>query len=202
VGSVSIGPVAVLQDVLLDMVESDNPSHTYDVTSKAVEDGANISDHMHERPTTLSISGYILGPDAMTRLSRIRQHQRGRRLVTYTNRVIHTNMAITNINTRHGSAEANGLYFTIQLKHVRRATPQQAQITSVPPSTASKASPAGNAGTKQPQQTPKQSNNKAADFRMADRASVYSGGGAGGGRGSGELTAADFRALDRASMSA
>ena len=198
----AIGPVAVLQDVLLDVVESDNPGRRYEVTSKAVEDGANISDHMHERPTTLSISGYILGSDALTRLSRIVSHQRGRRLVSYTNRVIHTNMAITSIKSRHSGTEANGLYFTIQLKHVRRATPQQAQITSVPPAAATKAAPAGNAGTQQPRQTPKQANNKAADFRIADRVSAYSGGGIGGGRGTGEIpmTAAGFRSIDRVSL--
>ena len=199
----SIGPVAVLQDVLLDVVESDNPSHSYEVTSKAVEEGVNIADHMHEKPITLSISGYILGSDALTRLSRIVRHQRGRRLVSYTNRVTHRNMAITNIESRHSGAEANGLYFTIQMKHVRVATPAQARITRVPPAVASKAAPAGNAGTKQLQKTPKQSNNKAADFRMIDRASVYGGGGSGGGRGTGEmptLTAADFRAIDRVSL--
>ena len=178
----AIGGIAVLQDVLLDLVESDNPNRSYDVTDKAVEDGANISDHMKERPTTLSISGYLLNPDAWARMARIIRYQETRRLVTYTNRVIHTNMAITDIKTRHGGDEANGLYFTIQLKHVRQATPATAIITSVAPSVATKAEPRRNAGTRQVQNTPKRANNKESDARLEHIKSITrSARGSGGG---------------------
>ena len=165
----AIGPVAVFEDVLLDVVESDNPVRSYDVTSKAVEDGVNISDHMHERPTTLSISGIIVGPDAEARLARIVQYQNSRRLISYTNRVIHTNMAITNISASHSGEVANGLSFRIQLKHVRRAKPRVAQITGVSPSVASKAKEGQNAGTQQMQHTSKQSNNKEADRKLKSK---------------------------------
>ncbi|MCL2617914.1 MAG: hypothetical protein FWD98_02550 [Defluviitaleaceae bacterium] len=163
----AIAPVAVLEDVLLDVVEADNPSRTYDVTDKAVEGGANISDHMHERPTTLTISGVIVGADASTRLSRIIRYQTNRQLVSYTNRVIHTNMAITNIDTNHGRKIANGLSFRIRMKHVRRAAPMFAEITGVPPSVATKAAHTQHAGTQQLAQTDKQANNKEADARLA-----------------------------------
>lgn len=174
-----IGGVAVLQDVLLDMVESDNPTRSYNVTDKAVEDGTNIADHMKEQPTTLSISGYLVNPNVWARMSRIIQYQKTRRLITYTNRVIHNNMAITNIKTRHDGEVANGLYFTIDLKHVRQARPTTVQITSVPPAVASRTQPQQNAGTRQVQQTPKQANNKESDKRLANIASGFHGGGLG-----------------------
>jgi len=183
---VAIGGIAVLEDVLLDMVKSDNPNRSYDVTSKAVENGSDISDHMKKRPTTLSISGIIVGEDAWARFSRIIQYQQNKQLITYTNRVIHTNMAITNINTIHGGDTANGLSFTIQLKHVRKATPSQAQIINVPQAVATKAQGTQNAGTQQPTQTAKQANNKASDERLKIIAQGFSGGGVGGGLGTGE----------------
>lgn len=184
----AIGGVAVLEDVLLDVVEADKPTRIYEVTSKAVEDGVNISDHMHERPITLSISGMILGPDAWTRLQRIIQYQQNRQLITYTNRVIHSGMAITSIDTNHGGDTANGVKLTIKMKHVRRARPQQVRVTSVPPAIASKAQGSQNAGTQQPQGTAKQFNNKESDTRIANIARGFSGGGTGGGGGGGELT--------------
>jgi hypothetical protein len=182
---VAIGGVAVLGDVLLDIVETDKPKRAYDVTSKAVEDGVNISDHMHERPTTLSISGMILGNDAWTRFQRIIRYQQNRQLITYTNRVIHSNMAITNIDTTHGGDTSNGLKFTIHMKHVRRARPQQAQITNVPPTVVSKAQVGQNAGTRQPEQTDKKAGDKISDARLAYLSNDFSGGGTGGGRGTG-----------------
>lgn len=183
----AIGGIAVLQDVLLDMVEADQPNRSYDVTSKAVEDGVNISDHMHERPITLSISGMILGHDAWTRFQRIIQYQRNRQLITYTNRVVHTNMAITNIDTNHGGDTANGLKFRIQMKHVRRARPQQAQITGISSVVASKTKTKQNAGTQQPKQTAKKANNKESDTRLAKKSNGFSGGGKGGGLGTGDI---------------
>jgi len=188
VDKLAIGGVAVLQDVLLDVVEADKPTRTFNVTNKAVEDGANISDHMKEQPTTLSISGLIAGSDAWTRLSRIIRYQRDKQLITYTNRVVHSNMAITKIDTNHGADTANGVEFTIQMRRVRRARPQQAHVTNVPPAVATKAQPGQNAGTQQAQATAKQSNNKESDAKLNNIASGFSGGGAGGGLGSGDMT--------------
>jgi len=182
-----VNPVAVLGDVLLDVVESDVPTHAYDVTEKAVEDRANISDHMKERPPLLSISGVIVGPDAWTRFMRIRQYQQNRELVTYANRVIYSNMAIANINTEHDAKHGNGMKFYIELKQLRRAAPQQVQITDVPPAVATGASWMRNGGTQQAQDTDKQADNKESDERLATISAGYYGGGRGGGRGSGEI---------------
>jgi len=181
-----IGGVAVLGDVLLSHVTSDNPSHVFQVTDKAVEDGQSIADHMKERPASLTISGTILGPDAWPRLARIRQYQTNRELVTYTNRTIYSSMAVTNVNTVHGGATANGLSFNITLRHVRRARPATVQLTSVPPAVATKAAVPQNAGTQQIRDTDKQSNNKNSDERLAAISSGFRGGGIGGGAG-GEL---------------
>ena len=163
----AINSVAVLGGVLLDVVEADKPTHAFDVTDKAVEDGSNISDHMHERPAILSITGVIVGADAWTRLSRIRQLQAGRQLVTYTNRTVYSDMAIVSINTEHGADIGNGCKFNIQLRSVRRATAQQVEM-AVPTPTATKATQPQNAGTQQVQPTSKQSNNKIADIQIGN----------------------------------
>jgi hypothetical protein len=173
-----IGGVAVLGEVLLSHVDADNPTHSFEVTDKAVEDGRSIADHMKERPPTLSISGTILGEDAWPRLARIRKYQTDKELVTYTNRTIYSGMAITNVDTSHSGATANGLRFNITLKHVRRAAPAVVELTAVPPALATKAAPTQNAGTRQPQSTSRQADDNARLLAVAD---TYRGGGAGGG---------------------
>ena len=176
----AIGGVAVLGYVLLSSVDSDNPTHTFDVTDKAVEDGQSIGDHMKEQPPTLSISGTLLGDDAWTKLARIRQYQHNRELITYTNRTVYSNMAVTSVSTVHDGSVANGLKFNITLRRVRRAALQTVQLTSVPRAVATKAQPQQNAGTQQPRQTAKQSNNKDSDIRLNFISLNYVGGGQGG----------------------
>ena len=162
----SVGGVAVLGSVLLDAVDPDNPNHTAVITSKPVEDGRDIADHMKLNPVELNITGVITGPDAWPRLARIRAYQDNSELVTYTNRVIYSNMAITGINTEHAADIAGGLRFTITMKHARTARPVRVQV-SLPAPAATKAAPAGNAGTQQVRPTGKTANNKAVDTRMA-----------------------------------
>jgi len=173
-----VSAVAVLGGVLLDAVESDNPTHAFDVTDKAVEGGASIADHMSEKPPMLSISGVVVGTDAAARLSRIRQLQSNRQLITYVNRVVYSNLAITNISTEHAGNISNGFRFDVTLKVVRRASKQTAQVNAPAP-VATKASPPQNAGTQQIRPTNKQSNNKAADARLANISSGFGGGSSG-----------------------
>ncbi|MCL2188425.1 MAG: hypothetical protein FWC16_00800 [Defluviitaleaceae bacterium] len=176
----AIRPVAVLGGVLLDAVEADKPTHQFDVTDKAVESGASIADHMQARPAELSISGVVVGGDASSRLSRIRQMQRNRQLVPYVNRVIFTQMAIVNISTEHDATVGNGFKFNIQLRQVRTATAGTVSVAAPAP-VASKAAPPQNAGTQQVRQTNKQANNKEADRRIASAVSSGGGGGLAGG---------------------
>lgn len=162
----AITPVATLGDVLLDMVEADNPSHTYEITDRAVEEGENVSDHMKAQPVTLSISGVVVGDDAWPRLQRLRQYQENCELVTYVNRVIYTNMAIESIETSHGVDIANGFSFDIQLKRIKKASPKEIQITKVPPAVQTKAKKTKNAGTKQSAKTGKKTTT---DVTLADK---------------------------------
>ena len=182
-----IGGIALLGDVLLSAVTKETVTHSSEVTDKAVEDGGNIADHMKERPDTVSISGVCVGDDAWPRLARIRKMRTERQLVTYTNRNIFTSMAVTSINTDHDTTIAGGFKFDITLRHIRRATPAVAQLTSVPPAVATKAAPAQNAGTQQPRNTNKQANNKDSDARLNSLSGGFRGGGAGGGGGAGEM---------------
>lgn len=156
----AIGAIAALGDVLLDAVDADNPSHPYEITDKAVEEGENVSDHMKAQPVMLSISGVVVGDDAWPRLQRIRQYQKDRELLTYTNRVIYDHMAIQDINTSHSRDIANGFSFEIVMKRVRIATPKEIQITNVPPAVQTKAKSKKNSGTKQTKKTKKQDSAK------------------------------------------
>ena len=167
-----IRPVAILGGVRLDAVKSDKPTHKFDVTSKAVENGSSIADHMQEQPAELTITGVVVGADAPARLARIRQMQTSRQLVTYVNRVIFTQMALTNISTEHDAEVGNGFKFTINLRHVRRAVPAQFHVVAPAP-VATKAMPPQNAGTHQVQATAKQANNKAADKRLASKVASH-----------------------------
>jgi len=66
-----IGAKAFLQGIPLDIVEADNPKRTVDVTTKPVEDGVDVSDHVKQNPQTLSIKGYLHNPDAWARMKQL-----------------------------------------------------------------------------------------------------------------------------------
>ena len=50
-----------LKEVLIDVIVSVNPSESSSTTDHALEDGAQISDHVQSEPITLRINGTMYG---------------------------------------------------------------------------------------------------------------------------------------------
>ena len=55
---------ALLGDIELSVVTSDDPTSDVEVTEKPVERGQDVSDHVKKKPETLAISGVVVGDDA------------------------------------------------------------------------------------------------------------------------------------------
>lgn len=150
---------ALLGDVELSVVHSDDPTSDVEVTEKPVERGQDVSDHVKQKPETLAISGVVVGDDASSKLSKLKEYQRTGKLLTYIHRVWYGNVVIESLNTRHGGNVANGFEFDMTLKRVRIAVPKEVAITNLSTAAATKVKPVTNAGRKQPQK--KQEENSA-----------------------------------------
>jgi hypothetical protein len=144
---------AILGDVELTVVVSDEPTSDVEVTEKPVERGQDVSDHVKKKPETLSISGVIVGDDAGQKLNKLKEYQRTGKLLFYIHRVWWNNVVIESLNTRHSATVANGFEFDMVLKVVRIAVPKEVAITNLPAPAATKTKPVTNAGLKQPQKT-------------------------------------------------
>lgn len=59
---------ALLGDIELTVVISDEPTSEVEVTEKPVERGQDVADHVKKKPDTLSISGVVVGDDAASKL--------------------------------------------------------------------------------------------------------------------------------------
>lgn len=142
---------ALLGDIGLTAVISDDPTSDVEVTEKPVERGQDVSDHVKKKPETLNISGVVVGDDASSKLNKIKEYQRTGKLLTYIHRVWYENVVIESLNTRHGANVANGFEFDMVLKLVRIAVPKEIAITNLSPPVATRTKQTTNAGTKQPQ---------------------------------------------------
>lgn len=171
---------ALLGDIELTVVISDEPTSEVEVTEKPVERGQDVADHVKKKPDTLSISGVVVGDDAASKLEKLKEYQRTGKLLTYIHRVWWNNVVIESLNTRHSAAVGNGFEFDMVLKVVRIAVPKEVAITNLPAPEATKTKNVTNAGRKQPQPTP----NSSADAWRAMR-------------GDTELSGADIRQLMR-----
>lgn len=140
---------AKLGDIEISVVIADEPTSDVEVTEKPVERGQDVSDHVKQKPETLAISGAIVGDDASSKLSKLKEYQRTGKLVTYIHRVWYGNVVIESLNTRHGGNVANGFEFDMTLKRVRIAVPQEVAITALSSPAATAVKPVTNAGTKQ-----------------------------------------------------
>jgi len=141
---------ALLGDIELTAVTSDDPTSDVEVTEKPVERGQDVSDHVKKKPETLAISGVVVGDDASNKLNKLKEYQQTGKLLTYIHRVWYINVVIESLSTRHGGNVANGFEFDMTLKLVRIAIPKEIAITNLPPAVATKTKPVTTAGRKQP----------------------------------------------------
>lgn len=146
-----------LGDIIMDAVIKENPTKTADVTSKPVEKGEDIADHMQTKPFTVKLSGSMVD-DAPSKIALLRSYMEEATLLKYTGRNIFSDVVITNLDTNHDSKNAKGFDYSITLQHVKIAKPETFEVNVKDPvskkqdaKTATKVKEKTNAGRKQVQ---------------------------------------------------
>ena len=146
-----------LGEVKLDALVRENVDFDAEVTSKEVEKGADISDHMKPKPLTASLSG-VMVEDANAKLETLKKYQKEGELLTYIGKSTLENVVITSIQVEHTVENFEGYDFDIRIQEVRIASPETFKISAKNPKTgkqdkktASKVKKPSNEGRKQVQ---------------------------------------------------
>lgn len=103
-------------------VADEEMSFGVDVAEHTVESGIEISDHVKRKAVTLSISGEIVGKNAASVRSKIRQMHQSGVLCNYSGRTVMSNCLITEFSTSHPNTVWGGCEFSMTLKEVRTAS--------------------------------------------------------------------------------
>ena len=151
-------PRAMLGEIELNVVESENPEQSNEITDNPVEDGVNISDHVRPGPMSFSITGTVTGDDAGQKVEMLRQYANSGQLLRYVGRNVFENMEIETLSTTHDVEVRNGFKFDISLKQVRIAVKKETQYTGPDPitkkETATQVKTVANKGTQQVKAAP------------------------------------------------
>lgn len=115
---------ATLNDVILDLVESERIDEDNTITNHPVESGADISDHARNEPSILRISGTMV-EDAANKLQVLRNYRKERTVLHYTGRNIYGNLVIERFGRDHGKENRYGYSFDMVLQQVRITTPEE-----------------------------------------------------------------------------
>lgn len=103
-------------------VKDEEVSYGVEVAEHTVESGIEISDHVKREAATISISGKIVGKNANSVRSSIKQmHQTGV-VCRYSGRTSMSNCLITSFSTSHPNTVWGGCEFSMTLKEIRTAT--------------------------------------------------------------------------------
>ena len=93
-----------------------------DATEHPVETGVDITDHVKRKAIEMSISGEIVGKDATSTMSRLKQMHQNGTLCKYVGRTTLSNCLITDFSTSHPHTIWGGCEFSMTLKEVRIAS--------------------------------------------------------------------------------
>lgn len=121
-------PEAVLGDVEIDVVKSEENDNSGEVTSHPVEEGADVSDHVKQSPTKLKISGVLGEPNASERNVRLKVHYMHGDTLDYVGRNVRKGVVIESYRSTHSKDVYNALKFELTLSNVRKAHGANAKI--------------------------------------------------------------------------
>lgn len=156
-----------LGDIEFDVIESENPNDSVEVTDKPVESGQDVSDHVKQNPSMMSIKGRMT-EDAAYKLQRLRQYQKSGELLTYIGRNVYSNMVIVDLDREHGVNNRLGFDFNMTLKEVRIAVAKEVAI-NVASNAALQTKPVTNKGVQQPQEKQISNADLMRQFRELDK---------------------------------
>ena len=101
-----------------------------DATEHPVETGVDITDHVKRKAIEISISGEIVGKDAASTMSRLKQMHQNGTLCKYVGRTTLSNCLITDFSTSHPHTIWGGCSFSMTLKEVRIASTSYKKVTT------------------------------------------------------------------------
>ncbi len=110
--------------VKIDSLKNEEVYFSNEVTSKAVEDGSDITDNIKHEPQKISVTCVVAGNDANIRYSLLKMMSNQDSLVTYYGSlepVLH-NMAIESVSNKRDVTFGNGFEFDVSLVQVNIAT--------------------------------------------------------------------------------
>lgn len=102
-------------------VESEDLSYGVDVAEHTVESGIEISDHVKRKAITLSISGEIVGKNAASITSKLKQMHQNGVVCRYSGRTNLSNCLIADFSTSYTHNIWGGCEFSMTLREVRTA---------------------------------------------------------------------------------
>lgn len=144
-----------LGGVEFDALVEENIDYDAKVTTKAIEKGADISDHMKAEPFTASLGG-VMVEDADAKLSALKKFQEDGELLTYIGKSSLENVVITSIQVEHTVKNFEGFDFSLRIQEVKIASPETFKISVKNPKsgkqdskTASRVKKSTNEGRKQ-----------------------------------------------------
>jgi hypothetical protein len=112
--------MAILKNLQIDIVESEQVTYTNTVTDKPIESKNDIADHIENKPLEISIPVLFVGPDWKTKYDELKKLRDSNELISYYgNFQVYENMVITRISPIKESSISDGFRTEIKLKQVR-----------------------------------------------------------------------------------
>lgn len=115
-------------------VTSEQPRLQNEVTLRAVESGAAITDHVKPLPTVMDIQGVASGPTSALTIRALRAISRSGEPVTYVGRNSLPNVILEDFISDHTSRVANGFEFTATLRQINIAQVRTYELVAPAPS--------------------------------------------------------------------
>lgn len=100
-------------------IENEEEQHSVNATEYAVEKGEPFTDHIAKKPSSFSISGYIISDDFETDKEKLMGIMNSGKIINYVGKMTATSVVILDIRGSHGAAISNGMTLDITLRRVR-----------------------------------------------------------------------------------
>lgn len=126
-----------IDDVLVDVVENENPTFSNEITEKPVEDGSVITDHINNNPTEITLDIIITGEYGVTseeKYERLLEIRDNRELISVAGALqVYENMAISELSLEKNADNATGYSGSVSLKQIKFATAETIEVEVAPP---------------------------------------------------------------------
>ena len=126
-----------IDDVLVDAAENESPTFSNEISSKPLEDGTVVTDHINNEPDTFTLDIVITGENgksAQEKYERLLEIRNNREIITVVGALqVYENMAISEMSLEKNSENAKGYNGSISFQQVKFAKPQTIDIEVAPP---------------------------------------------------------------------